>query len=283
MALVKTYLLAPNFNFRPDGPIAIGNIIAHPLRPKRVLTSFDPSKPKPVIETAIDYDYVTNRTRGRGVELGVWAQFLQTVGGKVGVKSDKDVSTEYKIDRMETSYLKVEPTDEEIAERVKAPRVQNAIRSGTFRSQPVFMITGVKIAKGFAASHERASNRGCSMGTSVPISAEISVGADVNLSAQSSEREAFRAGDDIVFAYQLMKIVQKGWKEKTVSFDDYYPNAAYLNNDSEEEAEEKQGEMMAIPITAVDLSEVVGQEAPLHKAEIQDGQSTCLCISFKEQ
>lgn len=283
MSLVKIYLLAPNFDFLPDGPIAIGNIIANPFRPKSVLTSLDPNKPKPAIETTIDHDYAISRDGGRAVGIGIWAQFLQTVGVNLGGQSDKGVLTDYKMDAIKTSYLIFHPSDEEVSERVKAPRVQSAIKSGLFASQPVYLISGVKVATGFSASKEVAANRGGNVGGSVPVSAEVSLGADVKVSNRNTEREAFCAEGDRVFAYQLMKISVKGWKEKTVTVDDYYPKAAYLSDDSEDEDGEQLGQMEAAPVNLADLQDGDNEQLSLKVAEIQDGEGKCVCISFDEQ
>ena len=63
MARQPTYLLAPNFHFKPGtGPIVLGNIIADPLRPHRALTTVDAAIVKatyPRIETITDYVFWT--------------------------------------------------------------------------------------------------------------------------------------------------------------------------------------------------------------------------------
>ncbi len=282
MSSVKTYLLAPSFSFPPHGPIAIGNIIADPFRPRRVLTSLDPNQPKPAIETVVDPDYIISRDGGHGVEVGVWAQFLQTVGINLGGQYEKGVITDYKMDAIETSYLKSDPTDEEVNKRVKAPRVQIAIKSGLFGYQPVYMISGVKVARGLIASKEVAANRGGNLGGSLPLSGEVSLGSDVKISTRNTEREVFRVEGDRVFAYQLMKIAQKGWKEKTVTIDDFYPKAAFLGIDSEDQDDEQLGEMKAAPTNAADLPEENREQLSLKMTEVQEGEGKCVCISFDD-
>lgn len=187
------------------------------------------------------------------------------------------------MDAIETSYLKYDPSDEELSERVTAPRVRGTIKSGIFGSQPVYMISGVKVAKGFSASKEVAANRGANVGASVPVSAEVSLGADVKVSTRNTQREAFHAEGDRVFAYQLMKITEKGWKKKSLMIDDYYPKAAFLSNDSEEEDDEQLGGMEAAPANAADLPEENSEQLSLKVFEIQDGEGKCVCISFYEQ
>lgn len=288
MSSVRTYLLAPNFSFPRNGPIAIGNIIADPFKPQRVLTSPDPHEPAPVIETIVDSDYSNSRDGTRGLEAGIWAHFLQTLGFNLGGQCEKGIISEHTMHSLETSYLKCDPSDEEIRKRVQAPRVQSVIKSGIWGPQPVYMISGVKIAKGFSASKEVAASRGGDAGVSVPVSAEVSLGADVKAFMRNTEREAFRAEGDRVYAYQLLKVAEKGWwrrrrrEKKIVTVEDYYPKAAYLNDGSEGEDEEELAGMEAAPASLGDFPEEDREQLSLKLAEIQEGQERCLCVSFNE-
>ena len=117
------------------------------------------------------------------------------------------------------------------------------------------MISGVKVAKGLIASKEVAANRGGNVGASVPLSGEVSLGANVKVSTRNTEGEVFRVEGDRVFACEPMKIAQEGWKEKTGRVDDFYPKAAFLSIDSEDQDDEQLGEMKAAPAYAADLPE----------------------------
>lgn len=280
MSPTKTYLLAPTFQFLPHGPISIGNIIADPFKPHRVLTSADPV---PAIETVRDADYAHRRDGSHGLEASVWAHFLQTVGVDLSAQYEQGVATEHTMECLETSYLKFEPGEEEIQKRVQDPRVQTVMKSGILRPQPVYMISGVKIAKGFSASREVAARKSGKVGVSVPISAEASVGTDSTAFKSSAEREAFRAEGDRVYAYQLLKIANRGWRKKVMQVEDYYPKAAFLSNDSDGEDEDQLGPMNAAPASVADLSEENRERMSLTMVEIQEGQERCMCISFNEQ
>jgi hypothetical protein len=280
MAQVKTYLLAPNFTFRPDGPIALGNIIADPFKPKRALSTLDPLKPSPAIETILDYDYIINREKGQNSHLGVWLRFLETLRAGLQAKHGHEVLTQYKMDSIETSYFKSDPTEEEIAERVKTPRVRTAMRSGIFGSRPVYMITGIKVAKGFVALEKHTSADIANVEASATVSPNVSVGADVGGSAWNAELEGFRSGGDRIFAYQLAIIKEKGRKEKTVIFKEYEPKAAFLSYDRLEQEEEELG-VDASDVTATDLLEDAG-ELSLETMEVRDRDGTCVCISFRD-
>ncbi|CAK7240635.1 MAG: hypothetical protein STHCBS139747_002081 [Sporothrix thermara] len=106
MAQQPTYLLAPNFTFKPrTGPIRLGNLIADPLRPHRVLTTIDTdvlSARSPRIEEAIEYERSVMRGTGHEVAVSVWAQFLQTVGARLSGERATRVAAEYTMDSLVT-------------------------------------------------------------------------------------------------------------------------------------------------------------------------------------
>lgn len=289
MALVKTYLLAPNFTFKPGGPIALGNILANPLRPHRVLSALDPNASfKPEVEIVLDYDYKTTRGKGHGAKLSLWAQFLQTVSAKISAEKDVDALSKYTIDCLETRYFKVGPSVDEVAARLNVPRVQAALRSSIFNllgtSRPLYIITGLKIAKGFSMSIERRMRHADSMEAAMPITENISVGGNVEVQSRSTEGVEFRSGGDIVFAYEVMKITVKGKGEgMSAEITDYYPKAAFLGRekDDEEESIEEQFVIEGLSaVTAADFAEI-DKDVPLNINETDDGE-ICILLSGKE-
>lgn len=150
MAEVKTYLLAPNFQHKPDGALQIGNIIADPFRPAKVLSKA-PVGSSLAIDFVTEYDHESSIRQSRKSSIGVWVRFLQSIGVKIPFIHDANCFKQYLIDRLETHYLCDEPFDNDpsVLLRLAEPRVQIAIKSGFFCLQPVYMITGIKIARGF--------------------------------------------------------------------------------------------------------------------------------------
>lgn len=210
MALIKTYLLAPDFTFRLDGPIALGNIIADPSKPHQILTKPDPDEPTPEIESAVEYDYTVGQGAGHGVSMGLWTQFLQIVGGNIGIEHGKGTNNEYSMSALRTVYFKNDPSEEDLRERASVPRVRNAMQYDSVWSRPVYMVTGLMIAEGFTASTEAALSRAGSIGTSMRVIPEVPVGAEFGLSQETSQKDSFRSGNDIIFAYQVLEIAPEG-------------------------------------------------------------------------
>ena len=86
----------------------------------------------------------------------------------------------------------------------------------------------------------------------MPISTKVSLKTDIRVSTRNTEREAFCAEGDRVFTYQLIKIAERKWK-KIVTINDFYPKAAYLNNDSKDKDDKQVSKIKASSVNAADL------------------------------
>lgn len=214
MAQQPTYLLAPNFTFKPrGGPIALGNIIADPFRPHRVLTAIDETARAsryPRIETFTELDRTIARGSGHDVAVAVWAQFLQGVGASLSGDRAVEKSSEYTMDALKTEYFVHDPDQTEIEARIREQKVR-AVMAGSFgRRQSVYMINAVKIAKGFSASTTTGKRKGAGVEAGIPVAEGITTGANISGGVEVSSSDSWRAGEDIIFAYQLLKIELKG-------------------------------------------------------------------------
>jgi hypothetical protein len=239
MARNLTYLLTPNFTFKPHtGPIALGSIIADPFRPHRVLSAIDSqtlAQRYPKIETCTESPRSIKREAGRDIGVSVWAHVLHSAGVSLSGQHARRVSSEYRIDSLDTEYFLEDPDQAEIEQRVAAPRVRAAMMPPGFGfPQPVYMVTGVKIAKGLSVITETAKKISTGAENYIPTKPLPSLGAaDFRAAAITTSADSWKTEEDVVFAYQLLKIELKGWKSRTLSFDEFRPKAAFLSMDSE--------------------------------------------------
>ncbi|ETS74205.1 hypothetical protein PFICI_14071 [Pestalotiopsis fici W106-1] len=232
MAAVRTYILAPNLQFKPSGPIQLCSIIADPFRPTKTLSTL-PQEALPPMETIKEYNHELSSEKGHLMSMGFWAQFLSTVGGDASLEHNVNHVQRYDIDELETRYIRDEPSanNVDLVRRLAEPKVQAAIKAGLFGSQPVYMITGIKIARGLTVRLERSTQLGGGFGPTVPVTESVSVGGQVVGEHRNNTTSAFRAGEeDIVFAYQLHAIRRKGRKKET-KVDVFESEAALLHGD----------------------------------------------------
>ncbi|KAF2851861.1 hypothetical protein T440DRAFT_467122 [Plenodomus tracheiphilus IPT5] len=276
MAL-KTYLLAPNFTFEPDGPLRIGSIIADPLRPTKILHSFQTN---PTIAKHVDLDGCYARTDSRAVHGEIWAQFLQTASLDLHIDVSQDVQTQYTMDSLITLRLKEDPTDEEATNLVQHPKIKATINAGLTGSAPVYMITGLKIAKGFKMVRRSERFQEGIFQASIPVTEQLSAGAESGLSRRVGVEDASQSSSDIIFAYQLHIIAQRKWWSKQPSVDLYAPKAAFLSETKPATEENEFGIAAIMPQQVLDIAEENEDERP-EVVTLSDGEQNCVCISFK--
>ena len=277
MAL-KTYLLAPNFTLEPDGPIRIGRIIADPFRPTKSLSI---PQTEPTTATHTDFDSSYSRENSHALHGSIWAQFLQTASANVSAGISKDVLTQYTMDSLETIRIKEDPTDKEAAELANHPEVQAAINAGILGSAPVYMITGIKVAKGFRLTTQVARTREAQVGANAPITEDVGVGAEVGISRTVAVEDTLRSGSDIIFAYQLHIIAQKRWWRRKVSVDVYAPSSAFLSD--EHEAVEEEVAVNNITSEQLMNSAEENEDDSVKAMKVLEGEEAYVCISFRSQ
>lgn len=85
---------------------------------------------------------------------------------------------------------------------------------------------------------------------------EASVGAKVDVETKTSLLDRFEAANNIIFAYQLLRIKPKGWgKNQTLQTEDFHHKEAFLG-DGDEEEEEGEIEMETDAATVDDVAKI---------------------------
>ncbi|KAJ3497062.1 hypothetical protein NLG97_g2188 [Lecanicillium saksenae] len=224
------FILVPNWNFKPDGPVSLGNIILDPLRPHLSLLRVDPN----LLGDRMSV-HVTEKTNvvyktSSSSTYGVWSKFLNIAGIEADPglpKATKDRIGEYSIDSLETQMIEIR--DDFLARQCSDPKVRNAMRSGRWQTRSVYIVTGIKIARGFKFSETASRTFRGEMGV---LSAIDSVGTAVDNTWGVKPSPgidggvpplSWKSGDDIIFAYQLHRVSFKGLKETELEVGLYTP------------------------------------------------------------
>jgi len=236
-----TYLSAPNCDFAPNDIIALGSLITDPWKPQNRLNkaSIIPI-PTSDIKTSFQEDWHTTSADGRKHKLAIWTSFVQMitgVGGDISASVDTQRISDYRFDRLETSFFF--PDVEYIAKSLREPSVQRYIRASLLK-KPVYMISGVKIARGASLSRSKASEQGVSSkigvdGTALGI--PVSLGPEINLLRKQEQTVSFGRSSDFVFAYRIVKIVSK--RDGSLKTREYDKGALYDLEDSAKPTDQK--------------------------------------------
>lgn len=278
MAATKTYILSPNFTFHPNTSICMGDIIQDPSDPTKPLSSLSDLDPLDT-ESHLDYDAKLSKYKSHSLQGSIWASFLQTANAKVGGGVSGDVLDKYSMDRLETIYFKKQPTDEEAAERVKHGKVKTVMNAGIFGKSPVYMITGLKVARGFKLDSGGSSHKTANTSFEATASSDVSLGTKISAGGTDDVQQSYSSGQDIIFAYQLHIITYRGWRNRTVDITTYKPQAAFLN---EENRVEQEGLVETNATTEEDIR-AFDDEMPVEVLSVLDGDEPCACVVFNEE
>ncbi len=231
-----TYLLAPNWTFRPGGRIAIGNIVVDPLRPHRPILKADPSKTLPTDKTT-EKSWRLSLELATNFDVSLWAKFLECINIEVGAHRERIKDSHFTMQELVTEALQDEPSDQEISALCNDPNVKAFMKLDSALCKPVYMVTGLKIASKFALQGENSNDDGIDLEGGAEGTTQVSAGGKLEATKKAKTTAEFESGDDIVFAYQLLKIKPKGWtRNKTIVVEEYQPKAALLGDDEQEEA-----------------------------------------------
>ncbi|TKA64916.1 hypothetical protein B0A55_09975 [Friedmanniomyces simplex] len=275
-ALHATYILPPNLTTHPGGSFAVGTIIADPFRPLKPL-SVPPNPQHLEIDTHRESDRDIRQTSAHSLSGSVWAQFLQVANAKLSGRISSDLSESYTVKCLETVALREDPSDEYAALRASEPKVRAVMNAGMLGKQPVYLITGIKIARGFRWTREEGRSAHAQAGASVPIADQVAVGAEVGAERNKTYRDSGSTGEDIIFAYQLHTIADKGWRKKeTTIAEPWVPKGGLLRKDKEDQEEEP---VEALAATVDELQEFAEEsEDTVKVVEVRDGDETCVCV-----
>ncbi|KAI0401130.1 hypothetical protein F4802DRAFT_443647 [Xylaria palmicola] len=281
MASIPTYILAPNFTYHLNTSICMGDIVQYPDDPTKPLSSVPESELKPITR---HYDYENEHGNQHELSLrgGVWENFLKKASTKISGGSSDELLTKYTIQRLETIYFTKQPTDEEAQERIKHKKVKAAIDAGFLGKKPVFMITGLKVARGFRLSSSARSTTDANVKIEASVTPDAGMGAEAEYARKKFAEQKHRAGQDIIFAYQLHIITQNGWPwaQKDVDISVYRAPAALLSDDEgDEDADLPHIEVhIATEAALRNFNEELQMEAII----ANNGEEDCVCIIFNE-
>jgi hypothetical protein len=210
MSVPKIWFLVPDFDFPADGPLVLGTIINHPLQPNRIINE-DSIAAVPASSKRITHkeDWKHTVEIERDGRIGVLARFLSGLLGEgLGGDFDERTINEYDIKNLETAHFS--PTESYVNDAVGAVDVQDFLKGSRFKL-PVYMITGLKIARGGSSQVliKKRQMRGLHANTTflgMPTGAQVEVDTgNIALRQTRNEESSFKSSN-FVIAYRLNKI-----------------------------------------------------------------------------
>lgn len=243
----KSYFLAPSFDYPANGPIALGNIISDPYFPAESLLAgaskvLDGASQEPKLYASTIERWQDIRAAHKNGRLGVWGRFLETVDASTEGHWERNTYEDYKCDEMQTQIFL--PDLAHLQTRVADARVKQVMemrRGGMGTRRAVYIITGVKIAKGLAIASGASQETGFDIDSNIDVTplsggaVPLGVGAGANRTAGTQQKTTAKIVGDCTFAYQLCKLRFTGVGNKKALQSDAHRKGAFCNVDNHED------------------------------------------------
>ncbi|KAF4463388.1 hypothetical protein FALBO_9781 [Fusarium albosuccineum] len=234
-SLKPTYIPSPNWDIPADSDILVlGRMIKDPKNPESQVPGSSPDPiPPPKIYEGEKTDWQTNIERARAGTIGIWAKCLQVLGGGLSFSQLKSAMEDHKFDSLETKYFV--PGDDYLTRAVQDLGVQAYFEVTKWR-KPVYLITGIKIAKGASVATQSSTETSVQVelkADATTFSAPVEVGPEASWASKDSRGTAYVGSTDYVFAYQLMRMKPK--KRGQAILNESFVEGAAFGNDSEEQ------------------------------------------------
>ncbi|EXA53631.1 hypothetical protein FOVG_01374 [Fusarium oxysporum f. sp. pisi HDV247] len=234
-----TYHIAPNFTTRPfpNGPLELGKLVEDIKHYYPINQGTSNSVPIPgeqrYSDTKEDIN-VSIKTSCSG-EASILAKVLdRSIGGEASLKGQKRDEDVYRIRKLETVYFY--PHRSYINQCLQLSDVKDYLEMGD-NEEPVYLITGLKIAWGATISTERGRSHEGNAGAGVTVLAgpvDVGVEARVGVAGDSAMSSSFGKPADFVLGIQVQKIYHKKkfWSgERTLTVERVVKRAVLVDND----------------------------------------------------
>lgn len=205
MVQVRTYFVAPNFDIHPPphGPIKLGQIIPaldgptlDPINQRDHISAPDLSP------TSFKDGFSSTIKKLLSGELGFWAQVAGSVGLNISTGFDKSADQEITIKSLET--ISFSPTRPYVESILKLPEVEEYVTASKYKV-PVYMVTGLKIAKG--ASLRAGSEQSFQGTAALKMPADVArLGPKARFARTTIGQESFESSSDFVLAFRVQRI-----------------------------------------------------------------------------
>ncbi|QPC79153.1 hypothetical protein HYE68_009905 [Fusarium pseudograminearum] len=204
--MVKEYFLAPNYTTAAEGPIKLGSIL-------RNITEFEPLNQ--AVETIpamqlypidVKEQFEISLHELHSVNLNLKARALGLLGLGTGSSIERIRGSDDVISCHRLETLSFNPTDSYIEASMEDSNVKRFMRSSWFDA-PVYMVTGLKIARGASRTSSTSSLLAVEHDTSLlPPGAPVAVGGMARCSISDDQGERWDRSTDFILAFKVKKI-----------------------------------------------------------------------------
>uniref|UniRef100_A0A8H7KCQ1 Uncharacterized protein n=1 Tax=Bionectria ochroleuca TaxID=29856 RepID=A0A8H7KCQ1_BIOOC len=224
---VAYFFYAPTWDFPPEGPIKLGNVLTSVEKPEQPLST-TPSPTEDEVFSSEKKDVEHSIEKLREGKSSLFTKFLKFIGVGVDVTvswehSEKEL---YSFQKIETKQFV--PTDEYIQRCIETPAVRQFLERSRYR-KPVYVITGLKTVYGASAKStvSRSRDKKASIGVdgTVLSGGSPAPGAKAAKENKTEKNTSWEGSSSFVFAFRVSK-VRVSKKTQGVKDHEFYTEGA---------------------------------------------------------
>lgn len=208
LIMSKTWFVVPSCDFGPEGPIALGSIIANAAKPWDSLnyhTRTPPTLDHGLVEgPSTDIEGQCRKLKEK--QGGVWFKFLQLVTFAFGsLEASTDDLMRYKFDKIRT-FRFIPSTKYLKAAIASAPRARDVIENNNYKNS-MYIITGIKIAENADIEYIQSQRQAyASQMTASSNSLGFELGPSISARNAGTEMTSVKGRKNVVVAFELGEI-----------------------------------------------------------------------------
>lgn len=246
----STYIRAPSLHFKIGGPLALGNVLQNPYKPTSILCKLEPM---PTIETVTDDIHIWSHGGKSSFYAKAWLKVMQSFTVDAGLSKSGQNNEVYNLHSgLDTVYFNPGLLDGDAEELVnKVKKVKDVL--DMLPPRPVYIITGLKIAKGnFAYQHQKGASAEVYADIGVDVIADLGVGAGLGHSSQAHDAVRVRVSDDRIVAYQVHVVKKKSWLNASIQAEEHIPKTNMRFHDLDDDQKEKTDDQVGMISASLD-------------------------------
>ena len=253
-----TYHLPPNFSTPPPptGPFHLGTVVRNferreQMRPLNQNAESRLSIPKEEIYLDHKGAFEATRAQLKSGVLGLWAKFIgiDGIGAEASISAERSDNDTYKFAGVDTEYFF--PSARYVSQCMELSDVQDYLKGYNYK-KPVYLITGLKVAKGASVRLEEGTkvSAKAEIGLNNPGGTNIQAGPKAEGTVENSTMFAFKESSDIVVGIQCLKLYYKTpWLsgEKKLKEELYTSGATFVSDEGHKQQQSTENYILAGP------------------------------------
>ncbi|KAL7916638.1 hypothetical protein GGI35DRAFT_47718 [Trichoderma velutinum] len=271
------FFYAPTWDYPPNGPIKLGNVITSVKKPERPLHCVPPPSSDVFSTKKMSVEHTKDELQNE--RFSILVKFFSIFGLNVRVSAGRETSNENKFSFKTVETTQFVPTSSYIQSCVENDDVRRHLQISRYR-KPLYIITGLKVVTGIDAnmhtSHAVQNSPTIQIDSTIPHVGPVSFGSSGTENMASTKAvTTFKNSDDFVFAFRVSKVVVGKGTDQVISEEDYR-RGAMLGN----EEEQQQVKSPKLSILKVEFPDAEGEG--FDAEELTEGEDVVLCAIPRE-